>query len=53
MTDGQVIKQFNGHSGSKVYLMKNNSHLFVRKVGNVERNYERLQALKNFPTPKI
>ena len=53
MTDGQVLKKFNGHSGSEVYLMKNNVQLFVRKIGNVDRNYERLQALKNFPTPKI
>jgi tRNA A-37 threonylcarbamoyl transferase component Bud32 len=51
----QVIKEFHGHSGSKVYLMKNSDdELYVRKVGNIERNYERLSALSNIvPVSKI
>jgi hypothetical protein len=55
MNNGQVIKEFNGHSGSKVYLMEDNIRLFVRKVGNVDRNFERLHILDyhGFPVPKV
>lgn len=55
MNNGQVIKQFNGHSGSKVYLMQDSIRLFVRKIGNVDRNFERLHQLEHsgFPVPKI
>lgn len=55
MNNGQVIKEFNGHSGSKVYLMEDTDRLFVRKVGNVERNFERLHALDHygFPVPRV
>lgn len=34
--------------------MQNDSHLFIRKIGNVERNYERLTALETVcNVPKI
>ncbi len=41
----KVIRQLKGHSGSQIFLMQNESGLFVRKVGNVERNFERLSNL--------
>ena len=41
----EVLKQLRGHSGSEVYLMKNDQKLYVRKVDNVERNHERMKAL--------
>lgn len=55
MNNGQVIKEFNGHSGSKVYLMQDDIRLFVRKEGNVERNFERLHVLDHhgLPVPRI
>lgn len=51
----KVISELKGHSGSKIYLMTNSEHHFVRKVGNVERNFERLSNLKDhkFPVPTI
>jgi len=57
VTEGSssIIKEFVGFSGSKVLLLKNNDDVFVRKVGNVERNYNKLQLLHNngFNVPKI
>jgi len=41
----KIIKKLTGHSGSKIYLMENDESLFVRKIGNVERNYERMTSL--------
>ena len=42
----KCLRELRGHSGSKVYLIeKDNSSYFVRKVGNVVRNYERLTEL--------
>jgi tRNA A-37 threonylcarbamoyl transferase component Bud32 len=41
----KILKELKGYSGSKVYLMQNDCRLFIRKEGNVERNYERLRAL--------
>jgi aminoglycoside phosphotransferase len=50
----KVVKELKGHSGSKVYLMENDDRLFIRKVGNIERNIERLSHLaENYPVPKI
>lgn len=51
----KVIKELKGHSGSQIYLMQNDQRIFVRKIGNVERNYERLQHLEKygFSVPKI
>jgi len=49
------IKKFQGYSGSKISLMQDNQRLFVRKVGNVERNYEKLATLHSsgYPVPQI
>jgi RIO-like serine/threonine protein kinase len=49
------IKELEGHSGSKVLLMQNEEKLFIRKVSNIERNFERLSCLhnKNYKVPKI
>lgn len=41
----RCIKTLKGFSGSEVGLYENNGQRFVRKVGNVERNHERLGAL--------
>ena len=51
----KIVKEFSGHSGSKITLMSNDNGLFVRKENNVERNFERLSALNNlgFHVPKI
>lgn len=50
-----IIKQLQGYSGSTVLLMQDRSRTFVRKVGNVTRNQERLRALSdsNIAMPKI
>lgn len=49
------IKKFQGYSGSKISLMQDSNKLFVRKVGNVERNFEKLSTLNvlGFPVPQI
>lgn len=50
----KIVKELHGFSGSNVFLMQNDSHLFIRKIGNVERNYERLTALENVcNVPKV
>jgi len=51
----RIVKQLSGHSGSKIYLMENSKGLFVRKIGNTERNRNRLKSLQEFefPVPKI
>jgi RIO-like serine/threonine protein kinase len=41
----ELIKQLNGYSGSDIFLMRNGDDLFIRKVNNVDRNYERLDFL--------
>jgi hypothetical protein len=44
----EIRRELKGHSGSKVFLIeKKNGNLLVRKVDNVQRNYERMVALKN------
>jgi RIO-like serine/threonine protein kinase len=55
MTSGpKLIKELSGHSGSKIYLMEDDTGLFVRKVGNTNRNFERLKTLGEFlRVPKI
>lgn len=49
------IKKLQGYSGSKISLMQDNDKLFVRKEGNVERNFEKLATLNilGYPVPKI
>lgn len=50
----KLVKELQGHSGSKVYLMRDSEKLFVRKIGNVARNIERLQSLAGLVNvPKI
>jgi len=49
-----TIKELKGFSGSKVYLMKNDKGLFIRKMDNTDRNYIKLNELsKDFNVPKI
>lgn len=49
-----TIKELHGHSGSQIFLMENDTGLFVRKIHNTKRNAERLKALHEFlPVPKI
>jgi hypothetical protein len=50
----KVVKQLSGHSGSTVLLMQDKEKHFIRKINNVERNYERLRALIGYvDVPKI
>lgn len=49
----KLIKELRGYSGSKVYLMKSNNEYFVRKQGNVSRNYERLSQLYSIGLPVV
>jgi len=50
-----VIKEFSGFSGSKVLMIRSLSDFIIRKIDNVERNYEKLQILKEngFLVPSI
>lgn len=41
-----IIKTLQGYSGSKVLLMQRQEQIFVRKIGNISRNLERLNALR-------
>lgn len=49
----KIIKTLNGYSGSKIYLMQTGNTYFVRKIGNVTRNYERLSALQSLRLPVV
>ena len=50
----EIIKELHGFSGTQVLLMKKHNRLFVRKVGDVGRNVERMYALQDrFPLPII
>lgn len=50
----KLVKTLKGHSGSIVTLIKNENGMLVRKIDNVERNYERLKALLGYvDVPKI
>lgn len=42
-----IIKELSGYSGSQVFLMRDDSTVFVRKHGQNMRNLERLQALRS------
>ncbi len=49
-----MIKELHGFSGNQIFLMKKHDKLFVRKIGNISRNIERMLALSNnYPLPKI
>lgn len=51
----KTVKKLVGHSGSEVYLMEDEVHKYVLKVGNVDRNFERMTALDQagYPVPRI
>lgn len=51
----KTIKTLQGFSGSHITLMQDDMQLFVRKVGNIERNYQKLVTLGNlnYPVPRI
>lgn len=50
----KLIKKLKGHSGSTVALMQADDNMFIRKIENVQRNYERLTALLGYvDVPKI
>lgn len=55
MTTGQIVRELKGHSGSRVLLVSEGNKTFVRKIGNVKRNAERLKELaeKGYRVPKI
>ena len=49
-----VIKDLPGFSGNQILLMQKHGRLFVRKIGNISRNVERMQALaENYPLPEL
>ena len=55
-TGHRLVKQFNGHSGSNVFLREwPGGGFYVEKIGNTERNHERMTALLDagYPVPKI
>jgi RIO-like serine/threonine protein kinase len=50
----KLLKKLKGHSGSTVALLQSDDKMFVRKIENVQRNYERLSALLGYvDVPKI
>jgi RIO-like serine/threonine protein kinase len=50
----RLLKELKGHSGSEIQLRENELRQYVRKVGNVKRNYERLDTLQGIiPVPKV
>lgn len=53
----RIVKQFHGHSGSKIFLMNKHGRLFVRKQGNIARNLDRYtvltKSLPSIPMPEI
>lgn len=55
MTTGKIVRELKGHSGSKVLLVTDDTNTFVRKIGNVERNAERLKELREsgYRVPQI
>lgn len=54
-THDTFIKELQGFSGSKVLLIKSLNDFIIRKIDNIERNYEKLVLLKNhnFLVPEI
>ena len=50
----KVVKEFHGFSGNQILLMQKHDKLFVRKIGNVSRNLERMQVLcEDYPLPQL
>lgn len=50
----KVIKELYGFSGNQILLMQKHHRLFVRKIGNISRNIERMRALSvDYPLPQL
>lgn len=51
----KIIQPLRGFSGNQIFLMEGTNGPFVRKIGNISRNVERLEALSNlhYPVPRI
>lgn len=50
----KVVKELHGFSGNQILLMQKHERLFVRKIGNISRNIERMQALSaEYPLPQL
>ena len=50
----RVVKELYGFSGNQILLMQKHNKLFVRKIGNISRNVERMQALAaDYPLPQL
>ena len=50
----KVIKELHGFSGNEIYLMKKPDRLFVRKSGDVFRNFNQLtQLFGKYPVPEV
>jgi len=50
----KVVKEFHGFSGNQILLMQKHDKLFVRKIGDVSRNLERMQVLcEEYPLPQL
>jgi len=50
----KVVKELYGFSGNQILLMQKHDRLFVRKIGNISRNIERMQALSaEYPLPQL
>jgi hypothetical protein len=50
----EVVKELSGHSGATVLLMRDKDKHFIRKINNVVRNHERLNALVGYvDVPKV
>lgn len=55
LANEKIIKTLTGFSGSSIYLIQRDSELFIRKINEIERNYERMSSLLSlgYPVPKI
>ena len=50
----KIVKELYGFSGNQILLMQKHDKLFVRKIGNISRNIERMQALSvDYPLPQL
>ena len=50
----KVVKELYGFSGNQILLMQKHNKLFVRKIGNISRNIERMRALSaDYPLPQL
>jgi len=50
----RVVKELYGFSGNQILLMQKHEKLFVRKIGDISRNIERMQALAaDYPLPQL